>query len=105
MKLMRRTSLIATALALVALSATSAAAQAPTVTWQPVGNGVRVDWNAIPGATHYEAFVDGAQAPLPILTNYFQVSPVPVGTYVLQIRAASGATKGPLSAPVRVHRG
>ena len=98
MKLMRSTSLMAT---LVVLSATFASAQtAPTVTWQPAGSGIRVDWNAIAGATHYEAVVDGVQAPLPILTNYFQVSPVPAGTYVLQIRAAAGATKGPLSAPV-----
>ena len=102
MKLLRTTRLIAAALALVALSASTAAAQpqAPTVTWQQVGNGVRVDWNAISGATHYEAFVDGALAPLPILTNYFQVSPVPIGTYVLQIRAAAGTVRGPLSAPV-----
>ena len=102
MKLMRSTSVIALALAFVALSVTQAAAQAPVVTWQPVGNGVRADWNAIPGATHYEAFVDGVQAPIPILTTYFQVSPVPVGSYVLQIRAAAGNSKGPLSAPVTI---
>jgi hypothetical protein len=103
MKLMRSTSLIATAFAVVALSATQAAAQAPVVTWQPIGaSGVRADWTAIPGATHYEAFVDGVQAPIPILTNFFQVNPVPVGTYVLQIRAAAGNTKGPLSAPVSI---
>jgi hypothetical protein len=100
MKLMRNPSLIA-ALAMVVVSAATAAAQTtPTVTWQPMGAGIRVDWNAIPGASHYEAVVDGVQAPLPILTNYFQVSPVPAGTYVLQIRAAAGSTKGPLSAPV-----
>jgi hypothetical protein len=102
MKLMRSTGLIAIAFALVALASSDAAAQAPTVTWQQVGNGVRAEWNAIPGATHYEAFVNGVQAPLPILTTYFQVSPVPVGTYLLQVRAASGPVKGPLSAAVTV---
>jgi hypothetical protein len=105
MKLMRSTSVIATAFAFLALSATQAAAQAPVVTWQQVGSGVRADWTAIPGASHYEAFVDGVQAPIPILTNYFQVSPVPLGTYVLQIRAAAGTVKGPLSAPVTIVMG
>ena len=102
MKLMRSTGLIAIAFAFVALASSDAAAQAPTVTWQQVGNGVRAEWNAIPGATHYEAFVNGVQAPLPILTTYFQVSPVPVGNYILQVRAASGTVKGPLSAAVTV---
>jgi hypothetical protein len=102
MKLMRSTCLFAFAFALLALSATNAAAQAPTVTWQQIGNGLRAEWTTVPGATHYEAFVDGVPAPVPILTNYFQVGPVPVGSYVLQIRAAAGITKGPLSAPVTV---
>jgi hypothetical protein len=100
MKLMRSTCLFA--VALVALFATQAAAQAPTVTWQQVGSSLRVDWTAIPGATHYEAVVDGVTAPMPILTTYFQAGPVPVGTYVLQIRGVAGTTRGPLSAPVTV---
>jgi hypothetical protein len=102
MKLMRSSGLIAATVALLTLSATNAAAQAPVVTWQQIGSGLRAEWAAIPGATHYEAFVDGMPVPMPILTPYFQVGPVPVGSYVLQIRAAAGATKGPLSAPVTV---
>jgi hypothetical protein len=102
MKLMRTMCVLTTALVMVVLSASDAAAQAPTVTWQQVGNGLRVEWTAIPGATHYEAVVDGVTAPMPIMTTFFQVGPVPVGSYSLQIRAAAGATKGPLSAPVTV---
>jgi hypothetical protein len=101
MKLMRSTTLAA-ALAIVALSATQAAAQAPTVTWQQIGNGVRVQWNALSGATHYEAVINGVEAGIPIPTNFFQVSPVPPGNYTVQIRGAAGAAKGPLSAPVTV---
>jgi hypothetical protein len=103
MKLMRSTRLIAAALALLALTATQAAAQAPSVTWQPAGNGIRVDWNAIPGAAYYEAFVTGTlnAGPIPVPTNYFHVTPPP-GTYVIQIRAAAGGSVGPLSAPVTI---
>lgn len=105
MELMRCTRWVAVAFAVVALTATNAAAQAPTVVWQQVGNGIRAEWTPVAGATHYEAFVNGVQAPLPILTTYFQVGPVPVGSYVLQIRAAAGTLKGPLSTPVTIVMG
>jgi hypothetical protein len=104
MKLMRKTRLIAAAFALLALSATEAAAQAPTVTWQPSGAGVRVDWTPIPGAAYYEVFVTGSLSggPIPVPTNFFQVTPPP-GTYVIQVRAAAPGVQGPLSAPVTIN--
>jgi hypothetical protein len=103
MKLMRSTRLIAVAVALIALTAGTAAAQAPVVTWQPSGSGIRVEWTPISGATHYEAFVTGtlSAGPIPIPTSYFQVTPPP-GTYVVQIRAMAGSVAGPLSAPLTI---
>jgi hypothetical protein len=103
MELKRSTRLIAAAFALMALTATNAVAQAPTATWQPVGNGIRVDWTPVPGAAYYEVFVTGAVSagPIPVPTTYFQVTPPP-GTYVVQIRAAAASVVGPLSAPLTI---
>lgn len=103
MKLMRSVGLMAIALALVAVTATSVSAQPPAVTWQPSGSGVRVEWAPVAGATHYEVFVTGtlSAGPIPVPTSYFQVTPPP-GTYVLQVRGVSGNTLGPLSAPMTI---
>jgi hypothetical protein len=103
MKLMTNTRLIAAVFALVALTALPAAAQAPIVTWQPAGSGVRIDWTPVAGATHYELFVTGtlSAGPIPVPTNYIQVTPPP-GTYVVAIRAAAGGAVGPLSAPITI---
>lgn len=92
---------IVIALALVGLCASSAAAQ-PTVRSQQNGNQVRLDWTAVPGATHYEMLVTGTlnvQGQVP--TTFLVVTPPP-GNYHVQVRAMAGTTAGAWSAPVSV---
>jgi hypothetical protein len=94
-------SLVVAAFALMALSAGEAVAQ-PTVTWQQIGNQLRIDWTAVPGATEYDVIVTGAlNGQATIATNFVQV-PAPGGTYVVQVRGRAGSTVGPLSAPVTI---
>jgi hypothetical protein len=103
MKLMRKTTLLVAALALVTVFSDEAAAQAPTVTFQVNGSQVQVAWDAIPGATFYEVFVTGSLVggPIPVPTNFFVVA-APPGTYIVQVRARSASQTGPLSAPVTI---
>jgi hypothetical protein len=60
MKALKGTRLLVAALALVGLSAVDAAAQAPVVTWQQIGNTTRVEWSVVPGAALYDVVVNGS---------------------------------------------
>jgi hypothetical protein len=95
MKLTKTTGLVA--VALLALCAREAAAQAPSLTSTVNGASVRLDWTAVPGATSYELEVTGslvvtAQVP----TLFVQVN-APAGTYNVRVRGRNGATAGPFS--------
>jgi hypothetical protein len=102
MKLMRSICLAAGALALVASTAQEASAQAPAPTWQQLSpTRIRVDWQAVPGAT-YEVFVTNLGiGPIPVPTNFFVVDPPP-GVYVVQVRIAGTSI---VSSPVTINFG
>lgn len=106
MKLMRRTGLIATAFALVALSATTASAQAPllrvtangatvTINWTDLSAQGAVGYNLVVGTTSGGSQIASVNLPSSI-TNI--VVAAPAGTYYLRVRglAASGGA-GPFS--------
>jgi hypothetical protein len=98
--IMKRTSLLPV-LAVALLVATEASAQ-PQVTWQMIGNQVRIDWTAEPGATLYDINVTGTlSGDITIPTNFAQVA-APAGTYVLRVRGRNGGTVGPYSNPVTI---
>jgi hypothetical protein len=101
---------IAVTCGLVALSSAQVSAQAPTVTWRALDSTtLRVEWTPLAQATSYEVFVEGAsigrQGPFPVLTAFFQVRPVPPGTYLVAIRGRAGGVVGPLSSPITVTMG
>jgi hypothetical protein len=102
MKLMRSTRLIAAAFALVAMSATHAAAQAPVLNVSANGATVTIEWTDLQsqGAVGYNLEVGGsltASVNLPATVTRIVVA-APAGTYSLRVRglAASGAF-GPYS--------
>ncbi len=100
MKIITKTSLLAS-LAILLSAAGEAAAQ-PQVTWQMVGNQVRIDWTAVAGASLYDINVSGTlSGDISIPTTYAQVA-APAGTYVLRVRGRNGGTVGPYSNPVTI---
>jgi hypothetical protein len=102
MKLMRTTRLIAAAFALMALTATHAAAQTPTLTVTANGATVTIEWTDLQsmGAVGYQLEVGGslsASVNLPASVTRIVVA-APPGTYSLRVRglAATGGF-GPYS--------
>ena len=90
---------------LLALFASVAGAQdKPTVTATVSGFTVNLQWTVVPGATTYELVAQtGGTTFGPIgLGGATQASipNVPAGTYILAVRGAAGAVKGPFSDPV-----
>src|SRR5262245_60414190 len=104
MKLRKLSVLVPLALAIVAVSAREAAAQAPTVTTSSSGALVTVNWTAVPGATGYQINVTGSLAGVVNVAasvTTFTVTPPP-GTYNLTIFATAGNQVGPPSNTVTV---
>ena len=100
MRIITKTSLLAS-LAILLFAAGQASAQ-PQVTWQMVGNQVRIDWTAVAGASLYDINVSGTlSGDISIPTTYAQVA-APEGTYVLRVRGRNGGTVGPYSNPVTI---
>jgi hypothetical protein len=95
-------SLLAAVCGLLELLAGTAAAQAPTVTYQFVGNRVRIEWTAIPQATAYDLLVTGSlNGQLTLPTTFVEVA-APAGTYNIQVRGVAPGVAGPYSAPVSI---
>ena len=91
--------LVPLALALLAVCAGEAAAQAPTVTASANGAVVTVQWTAVQGATGYRISVSGSftgVVNVPGSTTSFVVTP-PAGTYNVVIFATAGNQVGPAS--------
>lgn len=103
MNLRKLTVVVMATFALAGLWASEAAAQAPTVTYQVTGDRLRVQWNAVPGATHYDIVVGGSlSGQVSVPTTFVEVGPVPPGTYLIAVRGAAPGVAGPFSAPVTI---
>jgi hypothetical protein len=99
MKLRKLSVLVPMALALLAVSAREAAAQAPTVTASANGPVVSVSWTSVPGATGYQISVTGSltgAVNVAASVTSFVVTP-PAGTYNITIFATAGNQVGPPS--------
>src|SRR5689334_19899101 len=99
MKFTKLSLLVPMALAILAMSAREAAAQAPTVTASANGSVVTVQWTAVPGATGYQIQVTGSftgVVNVPGSTTSFVVTP-PAGTYNVVIYGTAGSVVGPPS--------
>jgi hypothetical protein len=96
-------------LMLVVFASVASAQDKPTLTATVNGSTVSLNWTVVPGATTYEllAQVGGSQfGPFSVGSGTSADIPgVPPGSYILQVRAASGAVKGPFSDPVTVDVG
>ena len=100
MKLTKTTGLVA--VALLALCAREAAAQAPSLTSTVNGQSVRLDWTAVAGATSYELDVTGSLVVTAQIPTLFVQVNAPAGTYNVRVRGRNGATAGPYSNTVAV---
>jgi hypothetical protein len=100
MKLTKTTGLVA--VALLALCAREAAAQAPALTSTVNGSSVRLDWTAVAGATSYELDVTGSLVVTAQIPTLFVQVNAPAGTYNVRVRGRNGATAGPYSNTVTV---
>ena len=100
MKLTKTTGLVA--VALLALCAREAAAQAPALTSTVNGSSVRLDWTAVAGATSYELDVTGSLVVTAQIPTLFVQVNAPAGTYTVRVRGRNGATAGPYSNTVTV---
>jgi hypothetical protein len=93
-------------LMLVVFASVASAQDKPTLTHTVSGTTVNLNWTVVPGATSYELFAQiGASTLGPIdVGNSTSVSipNVPQGVYILAVRGAAGAVKGPFSDPVTV---
>ena len=97
MKLTKTTGMVA--VALLALCAVEAAAQAPALTVTANGPTVTINWTAVPGATGYNLVVSGAltaDVNLPASVTNIVVN-APAGTYNLAVRATAAGQAGPFS--------
>ena len=87
------------AIAIVALCAREAAAQAPALTVSANGTTVTIDWTPVSGATIYNVVLTGslnANVNLPASITHIVVT-APVGTYTLSVRGGAGNQFGPFS--------
>lgn len=99
MKSKRNIGLAVAALVLAPIFATSAHAQAPTLSYSVAGSSVTLQWTPVAGATIYDVFVTGAlsgQVQLPGAVTLVRVN-APNGTYGIQIRGRNGSQVGPMS--------
>ena len=97
MKLTKTTGMVA--VALLALCAAEAAAQAPALTVSANGPTVTINWTAVPGATGYNLVVSGAltaDVNLPASVTNIVVN-APAGTYSLRVRGTAAGQAGPFS--------
>lgn len=97
MKLTKTTGVVA--VAILALCAAEAAAQAPALTVSANGATVTINWTGVPGATGYNLVVSGsltADVNLPASVTNIVVN-APAGTYNLRVRATAGGQAGPFS--------
>ncbi|MBA3269000.1 MAG: hypothetical protein H0T71_00700 [Acidobacteria bacterium] len=103
MKLINATRLLSAVCGVLAISASHAAAQAPTVTWQQNSEGVRIEWTAVDRATHYEIQVAGTlSGQVQTANRYAQVTSPPAGTYTVAVRGLASGAAGPFSVPVTI---
>lgn len=103
MNLAKMSGQIVLAFAFVALAATRAAAQAPTLTVTVSGSSVTIDWTAVPGALGYtlqagtgSGLANIASVNLPASITHVAVV-APPGVYYLRVRAFAGTVAGPFS--------
>jgi hypothetical protein len=97
MKLTKTTGMVA--VALLALCAAEAAAQAPALSVSANGPTVTITWTAVPGATGYNLVVSGAltaNVNLPASITNIVVN-APPGAYNLQVRGTAAGQAGPFS--------
>lgn len=91
---------------LVLFASVASAQDKPTLTATVSGFTVNLQWTVVPGATSYELLAQVAgttYGPISLgNTTSGSIPNVPQGTYVLAVRAAAGAAKGPFSDPVTV---
>src|SRR5262245_43460127 len=99
MKLRKLTVLVPLALAILAVSAREAAAQAPTVTASANGPVASVSWTPVAGGAGYQVSGTGSLTGVVNVaasTTSFVVTPPP-GTYNITIFATAGNQVGPAS--------
>jgi hypothetical protein len=97
------TGLVAAVVGLLAIFATDASAQAPTLSATAVGNSVTIQWTPLPGVTGYTIGVGTAPGAsnladvnLPVFVNRIVVK-APAATYYLRVRGFVGTIVGPNS--------
>lgn len=103
MNVTRTMSLVAAAFAVVALTASNAAAQAPTLSVSANGATVTIEWNGVAGALGYNLRVGSssgssniADVTLPASITRIVVA-APAGSYFLRVRAVGAGVFGPFS--------
>jgi hypothetical protein len=93
-------------LMLVVFASVASAQDKPTLTATADGSTVNLSWTVVPGATSYEllAQVGASQlGPFSVgAATSVAIPGVPPGVYLLAVRGAAGAVKGPFSDPVTV---
>ena len=93
-------------LMLVVFASVTSAQEKPTLTATANGSTVTLNWTVVPGATTYELLAQsgGSQlGPFGVGSGTgVDIPAVPPGSYILQVRGAAGAVKGPFSDPVTV---
>ena len=91
---------------LVLFASVVSAQDKPTLTATVSGLSVNLNWTVVPGATSYELLAQTAGTTFGPLSvgggTSVGIPNVPVGTYILAVRGAAGAAKGPYSDPVTV---
>lgn len=99
----KTTGLVAAVVGLLAIFATDAAAQAPTLSVTAVGNSVTIQWTPLPGVTGYTLGVGTApgasnlaEVNLPSFVTRIVVK-APAATYYLRVRGFLGTIVGPNS--------
>jgi len=107
MKLTKTFGPVAVACSLVALCATDAAAQAPTLSSTQNNGRVQIQWTPLAEATGYDILVSGTLNGLvsvPASTTFVDVA-APPGSYNIQVRGTAGAVQGPFSNLITVNVG
>jgi hypothetical protein len=103
MNLMKTTGVFAAALALVALGAAEAAAQAPALNVSANGRSVTIEWNALAGALGYNLQVGTSSGASNIASITVPASltrivvAAPPATYYLRVRGVTLTLQGPFS--------
>jgi hypothetical protein len=92
-------------LMLVVFASVVSAQDKPTLTATVSGSTVNLNWTVVPGATSYELLAQAGASQQTVSVGSgtsISIPGVPLGAYILQLRGAAGAAKGPFSDPITV---